>query len=677
MNRTVSIATKSLVAAAAVILMLPLTVAAEPDSGGVGAIGSESAAPVAVFAPCAAGTPPGAECGTVSVPLDRVKPDGTHLKIAFQFYRATDTKRPAVSTIVPSSGGPGLSNIDVAALWLDILKPLRPTFNVLLIDHRGIGASDAIDCPALQHVQGNQLDAARACGQSLGAASDRYGSGDVADDVDAVRAALNLPKIDYYGVSYGAVDVRAYAYRHADHLRAAVLDSPYDSKDAAFVRTLPGAMIRIAASVCLRSTACASAFPRPEKVLDDLVRQLGRHPVSGVGYDADGNPHKVTLDQAAVLAILYNNYFADPAFLSQGEIFAAAAAFNRGDRTALLRLAAESPVPTDFGPADGLTSVGADYAVFCADSQFPWNKNAPEAVREAQYRAELAHLPAKATAPFAPSMWAGFIASQPTLLIPGADACVPWPAPQRPEPPFPPDEPFPSTVPALLLGGGLDYLDINSERSLMPLFRGDAFVTVQNAGHVTSYWNDCARSIITRFFATLRPGDTRCAANTQGQMANPFGAATGRVQLQGVAAFPATAARAPTPRAMPGSRGSVLDRKIAGVAESAVLDAVYHSARMTGTTGRGLHGGTYRVSHAAGATTFTLQGVRFTEDVAVSGDVRLDSANRLTAALTVVGPRGTRGRFEVHATLWEPDRPWATVTGSVAGRTIRVTAPAR
>ena len=86
----------------------------------------------------------------------------------------------------------------------------------------------------------------------------------------------------------------------------------------------------------------------------------------------------------------------------------------------------------------------------------------------------------------------------PVLLIPGADACVPWPSPVRPEPPFPDNQPFPANVPALLLGGGLDYLDINSERSLMPLFPSGKFVSVANAGHVTTLWNPCAQAIALR-----------------------------------------------------------------------------------------------------------------------------------------------------------------------------------
>jgi pimeloyl-ACP methyl ester carboxylesterase len=633
-----------------------------------------AAEPTAVFAACPAGTAGGARCGTVAVPLDRADPGGGTIRIAFQFYPATDTSRPALSTIVSSNGGPGASNSASAGFWLGRLQPLMGRRNFLAIDHRGIGASAVIDCPGLQHVQGDQVVAARECGAQLGAAADRYGSGDVADDVDAVRQALHLDKIDYYGVSYGAVDVRAYAYRHADHLRSAILDSPYNSKDAAFVRTLPTAMARISALVCARSPSCSAANPDPEGTFSGLVRHLRAHPVRGIGYDADGTPHPLVADERALLSVLYNDYFSDPAFLNQGEVFAAATALRRGDTTPLLRLVAESPAPTDFGPSDGFASVGADYAVFCADSRFPWNKNAPEATREAQYHAALTALPKNATTPFTPSVWAGFIASQPVLLIPGADACVPWPTPVRPEPPFPVNQAFPSNVPALLLGGGLDYLDINTERSLIPLFPSGKFVTVANAGHVTTFWNPCAQAIALRFLQTLHTGDTRCAGDTTGAMGNPFGAATGKLQLRGIAGFPAWARQADPAQDDPAQDLDTppSDRRIANVAWLTVTDAIYRLPRMTGATGRGLRGGGYTVTTTPTGTRIDYHNTQFTNDVYINGQVTLDATNTLTGRVTLIAPGERTGTLTIHAVLWDPAHPLASLQGTLGGSPIAV-----
>ena len=637
------------------------------------------APPIAVFAPCGPTAGPGAHCGTVAVPLDRLRPSAGTIPIAFQFYPATDTSQPAVSTIVSSSGGPGISNLSDAMLWQAKLQPLLTRFNFLAIDHRGIGASASINCPALQHVLGNQVTAARECGAQLGTAAYRYGSADVADDVDAVRQALHLDKIDYYGFSYGPVDVRAYAYRHPDHLRSAILDSPYDSKDAAFSRTLPTAMARIAGLVCERSPRCAASNPHPQATLTWLVQRVRRDPVHGSGYDADGKAHRLIVDGKGLLGILYNDYFSDPAFLNQGEIFAAATALRDGDTVPLLRLAAESPSPTDFGDGTGNTSVGADYAVFCADSTFPWNKYAPEATREAQYQAALKALPNNATAPFSPTAWAGFIASQPVLLFPGGDACVPWPKPTRPEPPFPVNQPFPANIPALLLGGGLDYLDINAERSLIPLFPSGTFVNVESAGHITTFWNPCAQAIAVHFLATLHAGDTGCAGSALGAMGDPFGSATGKLQLQGVGTFPTRANDAPPAREDTGRDldSSRLDAQVANVAWLTVVDAVYRLPRITGNTGRGLRGGSYAVTKSPAATLISYRQAHFTDDVQISGWATVDSDNRLEATVTVNSPHGENGTLTIHATLWDPAHPTAALRGQLRHHDIAFTTQTR
>lgn len=620
--------------------------------------GVASAAPTAVFGKCPAGAAPSARCGTVAVPLDRADPSSPTIPIAFVFTPHTGPG-PAVSAIVMSNGGPGVSNIDSDPLWRARLAPALKDHDMLAIDHRGIGASAAIDCPALQHVQGNQIDAARACGESLGAASDRYGSGDVADDVDDVRAALGIDKIDYYGVSYGPVDVRAYAYRHPDHLHAAVLDSPDFSSDDAFFRTLPGAMAKITARVCRRSPACSAGEKHPARALAALVARVRSRPVTGTGFDAAGKAHHVKVDEIGLLNILYDDYFADPAFLNQGELFAAAHALRAGDKTPLLRLAAESNPPTDFGPSDGGSSVGADYAVFCSDSVFPWDKSAPEATRRAQYEAAAKAVPDSATAPFTVAAWTGFVASQPVLLIPGADACTPWPAPRRPEPPFPPRQPWPAGIPALLMGGGLDYLDVAAERTLLPLFpAGTPFVTIANGGHVTSLWSDCAAGIAVHFLETLSPGDTRCASNTRGQTGMPFGSAQGKLQIQGVSGFPRRAGRHP--------------RRVAALAWDTVEDAVYQSFRLTATKGRGLRGGRFTLRKDK----IVLHRARFADDVRVTGHVTFARAtSRVTARVTVTG--ALRGSLRMRATLWNARHPKASVKGKVGGRRLSIRPAAR
>src|SRR5262252_3792860 len=248
-------------------VLITMSVAVVAFSGQTAA----AAAPVATFVPCPFGLP--ATCGTVEVPLDRADPGAGTVRLFFEWFRHSDTSQPSLGAIVPSAGGPGLANstLTLLGVWPSIFGPLLDRRDLLVIDDRGTGQSGAIDCPALQHFTGGLASAVRACGAQLGPASSRYGSGDVADDVDAVRAALGIDMIDYYGGSFGAHDVRAYAYRHSDHLQAAVLDSPWLSPDYTFQASNARNYASVQETVCRRSPSCIGANPHPDSLLEWLA----------------------------------------------------------------------------------------------------------------------------------------------------------------------------------------------------------------------------------------------------------------------------------------------------------------------------------------------------------------------------------------------------------------------
>ena len=170
-------------------------------------------------------------CGTVAVPVDRADPALGTVPIFFRVVRHSGSG-PALEPIVTTEGGPGYAvNENNWQQYRDfVFGPLRARHDLVFIDQRGAGRSRAIDCPSLQDgVTGDVFAAYSACASVLGPAANDYGSGDVALDIDAVRAALGIERFDFYGGSYAAVDIQAYAARFGEHLAAVVLDSP--SKD--------------------------------------------------------------------------------------------------------------------------------------------------------------------------------------------------------------------------------------------------------------------------------------------------------------------------------------------------------------------------------------------------------------------------------------------------------------
>lgn len=101
-------------------------------------------------------------------------------------------------------GGPGASH----DYFLPYLVPLARKHRLIFIDERGSGRSER-----LQDVSKYTVEA-------------------MADDVEAVRKALNLGKISLLGHSYGGVLAQAYALKYQQNLSHLILNSTFASTRA-------------------------------------------------------------------------------------------------------------------------------------------------------------------------------------------------------------------------------------------------------------------------------------------------------------------------------------------------------------------------------------------------------------------------------------------------------------
>ena len=105
-----------------------------------------------------------------------------------------------------------------------------------------------------------------ACGRQLGSRAGLYGTAAAADDIEAVRAALGLERLDLWGSSYGTYLMTVYAARHPAHVQSLVLHGAYP------IDFDPWALDRLAAArrsiglVCARTGDC-----RGDVVLRDLA----------------------------------------------------------------------------------------------------------------------------------------------------------------------------------------------------------------------------------------------------------------------------------------------------------------------------------------------------------------------------------------------------------------------
>jgi pimeloyl-ACP methyl ester carboxylesterase len=187
------------------------------------------------------------ECATLSVPVDYAKPGGRHITLALDMIPATAPKSRQQGILLVNPGGPGGSGLPLAAEVAQGLSPgVAAQYDIVGFDPRGVGSSvPALSCdrsffsgvrpnyiPASPAAEQVLIDRAKSyatdCGKKYGWLLPFMTSQDAARDMDAIRAAFGVSKINYYAFSYGTYLGQVYATLFPDRVRRMVLDSVVD-----------------------------------------------------------------------------------------------------------------------------------------------------------------------------------------------------------------------------------------------------------------------------------------------------------------------------------------------------------------------------------------------------------------------------------------------------------------
>lgn len=182
----------------------------------------------------------GAECATLTVPVNHAVPDGPTIGLAISRIRATDPARRR-GVLLFNPGGPGGSGLAYPAALRSTLGDVAGRYDLIGFDPRFVGRSAPLDCgpTALANLaRGAGLDRsgfdesvrysadfARRCHQRNAAVLPYAGTPDVARDLDVLRAALGERRLSYYGVSYGADLGAVYTELFPARVDRMVLDS--------------------------------------------------------------------------------------------------------------------------------------------------------------------------------------------------------------------------------------------------------------------------------------------------------------------------------------------------------------------------------------------------------------------------------------------------------------------
>ncbi|WP_406287016.1 alpha/beta hydrolase [Embleya sp. NBC_00896] len=191
---------------------------------------------------------PGLRCGTLEVPLDHARPDGPTTTLGVSRAQASGTG-PRLGTIVVNPGGPGGGGMWLAGMvWRALPEHIRQRYDVVGVDPRGNHHSDPISCvdasfakapgpdPVPGDAQAEQrlVDRARAyargCAERAGDLLPHLGTLENAHDLDAVRAALGEPRLDFIGWSYGTYLGAVYGQLFPERVGRMILDSVVDPR---------------------------------------------------------------------------------------------------------------------------------------------------------------------------------------------------------------------------------------------------------------------------------------------------------------------------------------------------------------------------------------------------------------------------------------------------------------
>ncbi len=231
-------------------------------------------------------------CGTFPVYEDRNAGSGRQIDLKVVLVPAKASK-PEPDPLFLFAGGPGQSITRVGGPLVRALDKVRRQRDLVLVDQRGTGDSNPLQCRTRDELQAmsleDMLDAEMITADTVSECLDRldadprlYTTPPAVDDIDDVRRALGYDRINLWGASYGTRFALVYMRRHPEAVRSVILDSV-----APTTMPLPLHMARDAEramelliEACADDDACGEAYPTLASDLATVLTRLGAEPAT-------------------------------------------------------------------------------------------------------------------------------------------------------------------------------------------------------------------------------------------------------------------------------------------------------------------------------------------------------------------------------------------------------------
>lgn len=421
-------------------------------------------------------------CGRFPVPEDPARPDGRQLDLAWAVIEAR-TGSPEPDPVVFLAGGPGQSARDIAPIIANALSEINRTRDLIFLDQRGTGGSNALACefdddafltePDLDRI--DQL--LRECHAGLDADVRHYTTVDAARDLDALRRHLAIERINLVGGSYGTRLAQVYLRRHPEAVRTVVIDGvvPTRLKLGSEHAEMLDRSIELLIARCQGDDTCSETFPGLDRAFDELKSRYAAEPVDiQVTHPRTGQAEDIEFTDAVLAGSLRFLAYSPVSQMMIPYLVHEAATTGNPER-----LAAQAMMTSDQ-MSQGM-AIGLNFSVGCSEDWPYWPDD----------------IDASGT----------LLGNSFTELY--ARVCSWWPSdPVGPE--F--HQPFGSDVPILILSGEFDPVtppEYGDEAEAQ--FDNSLHLVAEGRGHIT-LTESCIGSIAAEFVAagSLADLDTEC-----------------------------------------------------------------------------------------------------------------------------------------------------------------------